>query len=128
MSQSHPFTEAGFTLMEALVAVVILATFAVALQTGVASDLRAVKTADTEVLAVALARLKLMTHSANGETSGQDGNLTWRLTITPFGDPVRTANGELQALWEEVEVRWRDTRTQRPGSLSLKRLKLRNRP
>jgi prepilin-type N-terminal cleavage/methylation domain-containing protein len=114
----------GFALIEAIVAMVILATLAVALQSGFSAGLRAIRVTDLQAGALAIARSELARAAPAAASNGQDGLFAWRVTSWPYADPVPIENGALAAYWVEVEVDWQDGYRGSAHRLDLKTLKL----
>jgi general secretion pathway protein I len=108
----QPDADSGFTLVEVVVALAILA-LSVTVLLGVISDgLRrtdqAARTAQATALAQALlARLGTELPVQQGETSGElaDG-LHWRLRLTPYGDRADRDQWPVGAYHVSAEVSW----------------------
>ena len=112
--------EDGFTLIETLVALVVLAMTSIALYQNYEQGMRGLRVADGEAQALALARSLLAETGISkplveGRTSGvgADG-LAWTITTRHHepshqGQPVADVGNPLYRI--DVETRWRD----RPG-------------
>jgi prepilin-type N-terminal cleavage/methylation domain-containing protein len=125
-----PRGEDGFTLMETLIALIIMVTVATMLYRGLSGGLRVNEIAgNTErALVVAQARLAGLGHEipvAAGRVEGQDGDMGWELTIRPYQPPdAADRAAQMSAFWATVTVFWRDRRGAPLRSLQLTTLKL----
>lgn len=107
--------EAGFTLLEVLVAFAILSVAVVALIQGIAQGLRLLKVAGDHQQAVLLADQKAreVVVPVAGRDQGKDGAFDWERTVTIVSAPdlERTP---VTAKWHvyqiDVKVRWGDKR------------------
>lgn len=104
--------DAGFTLVEVLVALTISALLMAAAYRGLALGTRGMRVSDVEsrMLEVAKAELSRAGVEAplvEGEQSGRSGNVDWSLSISPYHAPADAAAifGKPRAYWIEVEVR-----------------------
>jgi prepilin-type N-terminal cleavage/methylation domain-containing protein len=126
--------DAGFTLAETLVALVILTLGLVALIEIFGNGFRGVRASELDAAALHLATSQLTRAGAEtplrlGQRQGTtpDG-LEWSVTIEPYAAPrserePRRAGG-LEAYWVTSEVRWRSSVFAATQSLSLTTLKL----
>lgn len=121
----------GFTLVETLVAFVIMAAVTTMLYRGVSNGLRASRVADRAeaALLVATARIATLgveTPLQEGRLEGRDGEFAWDIAIRPYlaADGADSA-ARLEAFWATVTVTWAGGRTAR-RSLQLTTLKLRD--
>jgi general secretion pathway protein I len=120
--------EDGFTLIETLIALVIMIAVATMLYRGFSGGLRAANTADSaeEALLVAqsrLAGLGIETPLGAGEQQGQDGDVLWRIAMRPHAAATDEAATGPKAFWATVTVTWREKLGAR-RSLALTTLKL----
>ncbi len=121
-------TKDGFTLIEALVAITILAVAMVALLQSFTTGLRSLNAAENYTLAAMKARSKLAElgtlvpfEEAGGEGEFEDGS-TWRVEIEsyePEGAVGVRLDQKLTAYRIEVSVSWQGER-----SVTLKTLRL----
>lgn len=124
-------SEEGFTLVEALVALVIVfVTGFFFFQTIVDGTHVARKAGDQEAaLVVARSRLAELGNERPliaGEFTGTSADdISWRLVVWPHVSDLGTVSAvHPNAFWATVTASWRDRRTQKKRSLSLKTLKL----
>jgi prepilin-type N-terminal cleavage/methylation domain-containing protein len=106
---------AGFTLLEVLIAMVILSFAVVALIQTASQGLRLLKVSSDHQEAVALADrlLRAMDGSAEGVDSGQEGQFTWerRVRVMAVLDELSPSSGPSpQLLSLSVAVRWGNRR------------------
>jgi general secretion pathway protein I len=126
--------DAGFTLVETLVSLVILTIGLVALIEIFGSGFRGVRASELDTAALHVATSQLTRAGAEtplrrGQHQGttSDG-LEWTVTIEPYAapdseqEPRRTAG--LDAYWVTCEVRWKSSIFAAAQSLSLTTLKL----
>ena len=105
----------GFTLIEALVALGVLAATIALVNRTFATGWSAVRHGSLESRAVAIAKARLETAgteiplAADTAEGAQDG-MRWRREISPYDPPGQTAGAKarLPAWWVRVEVAWRD--------------------
>ncbi len=114
--------EAGFTLLEALIAFAIAALALAALLQGALTGLRAAQAATRTEEALARARSRLAaleaTPIAPADRSGDDGGgFAWRLRVVPAA-----TSGGLTLYNVTVAVGWRDGGTPREVRLETQRL------
>jgi general secretion pathway protein I len=121
--------EAGFTLVEALVALIIMTAMATVLYRGISSGLRVSAAADDSQAALLLAQERLAaagieTPLQPGRMEGLEGEMSWQLALRPYiaADEADRA-ARLQAFWVTATVNWRDGRAGRSRSLELTTLK-----
>jgi prepilin-type N-terminal cleavage/methylation domain-containing protein len=112
----------GFTLLEVLVAVTILAVAVVALMQLSAQGLRLLHHADVYQQAVMLAdRVARVTAvGAEGVESGQEGRFQWerRVRLVPVPEALAPATGPAPRLYSlSVAVRWERGRALEVASL-----------
>lgn len=120
----------GFTLVEMLVAFVIMAVVAAMLYRGLSSGLRASKAADGSEAALLVAKARLASLGVEtplqpGTQEGRDGDVAWEIATRPYiaADGADRAARQ-KAFWATVTVSWRDRRGAQPRSLRLTTLKL----
>lgn len=124
--------EAGFTLLEVLVAFAIAAAALTALTQGALGGLQAVRVSGHVQEAVSRARSRLATLDRGapltpGERDGDDGGgFRWRQRVAPLGDPLPAARGEARPVLYEVSVgvSWQLDGTPREVVLRTQRLGL----
>jgi general secretion pathway protein I len=114
--------EAGFTLLEALIAFAIAALALAALLQGALTGLRATQTATRTEEALARARSRLAALEAAplapADQRGDDGGgFAWRLRVAP-----EATSGGLTLYAVSVAVAWRDGGTRREVRLETQRL------
>jgi general secretion pathway protein I len=123
--------EAGFTLVEALVAFAVFTLVISALYQGLSGGWRGLRRADASVLALAVAKARLA--SAGVETPlaiSTDQGVTaegvrWVSEIVPYVPPgtLGAQRSAVSAFWVLVTVRWTEGPLQPERSLQLKTLK-----
>jgi general secretion pathway protein I len=122
--------DSGFTLIEAVVALVILTAMLVMLYRGLSTGLRMIDfTEDAEAaLLVAKARLAALGIASPlvpGEEEGRDGEVVWRTEVRPYADTDADLGvGQTRAYWAIVTVTWRNRKAGQPRSIRLTTLKL----
>jgi general secretion pathway protein I len=107
--------QAGFTLLEVLIAFAILSVAVVAVIQGFAQGLRLLKVAGDHQQAVLLADQKTreMVTPIEGRDQGKEGNYDWERTVTvvPAPDLTRTqATAKWRVYQIDVKVTWGDKR------------------
>jgi len=107
--------QAGFTLLEVLIAFAILSIAVVAVIQGFAQGLRLLKVAGDHQQAVLLADQKTreMVTPVEGRDQGKEGNFEWERTVTvvPAPDLTRTqATAKWHVYQIDVKVSWGDKR------------------
>ena len=123
--------EAGFTLMETIVALVVFTAVVVAIQRGSAIGWRGIRLAQMDTGALALARAKLATAgidsalSGDTEDSGDEPPYQWRLTTRQYNPPADVVMPpRMPAFWVTVSVSWRDRPVGPPRTIELQTLKI----
>ena len=124
--------EAGFTLVEALVAMAVFTLVISALYQGLSGGWRGLRRAEGSELALKVAEAQLA--SAGIETplvpstqSGVTSGISWTSEISPYvppGSQLET-RPNLAGFWVAVTVRWKDGPFQPEQSLQLKTMKFR---
>jgi prepilin-type N-terminal cleavage/methylation domain-containing protein len=114
--------EQGFTLLEVLVALVILGTAVVAAIQGFAGGLRLLKLSGDHQEAMLLADQKLreMTTPVEGREDGTDDRFQWSRTVTrlPMPELEGSVRGRRWGSFEiDVRVRWDEKREVQLASL-----------
>ena len=124
-------SDRGFTLVETLVALVLLGSVFAVLSNSFAGGMRGVRTARMDATATMLARAKLATAgtvsalSEGQDVVGSDAGFEWRVSAKPYQRPDTDARDtEPAAFWVTVDVSWREGATQQLRSVQLKGLKL----
>jgi general secretion pathway protein I len=107
--------EAGFTLLEVLIAFAILSLAVVAVVQGFAQGLRLLKLAGDHQQAVLVADQKIreVVIPVEGRETGQEGALEWerRVSVVATPDLQRTpATAKWHVYQIDVKVRWGDKR------------------
>ena len=128
MNRAHKTGSDGFTLVEVVVALAILAVSLGALLRIFSNDLSRASQIEAEVVANSLAQTLLARAGidqplVNGETSGQFNNgFRWRLRVAPYVDGQdATAAPEVARLLSAL-VSWQDGGIERSVSLATLRL------
>jgi general secretion pathway protein I len=108
-------SQAGFTLLEVLIAFAILSVAVVAVIQGFAQGLRLLKVAGDHQQAVLLADQKTreMVVPVEGRDQGTEGNFDWErsVTVVPAPDLTRTAATAKWRIYRiDVKVSWGDKR------------------
>jgi type II secretory pathway pseudopilin PulG len=133
-SHSRARNNAGFTLAETLVALVMLTLGLVALIEIFGNGFRGVRASELDAAALNFATSQLTRAGAEvplrrGQLQGTtpDG-MEWIVTIEPYetprSEPEARRSGGLEAYWVTCEVRWRASIFAAAQSLSLTTLKL----
>lgn len=121
----------GFTLIEAIIAIVVLASVIVSLQQGAAMGWRGVRHVEASRAAVDIARRRLANVGLSTRLTektfeeGEEGAFRWRVTVSNYAPPegVRMPPN-LRAYWVQVAVAWPDGPLRPPKSFELRTLKL----
>ena len=123
--------QAGFTLMETIVALVVFAAVVVALERGTATGWRGLRLAQMDAGALALARARLASAGIDSELadesvqSGEEDRYEWRLAVRKYAPPEGVAVPQrLAGYWVNVAVSWRDRPAGPPRTIELQTLKL----
>ena len=124
-------SEAGFTLIETIVALVLFAGVVVALNQGLAGSWRGIRAADTDAQATALAMSRLVsagTETTLGDglrTSGVEGRFNWQMSIDRYaGADDEGFQSQVVAYWVTIDVSWNDGPLRRARTVRFKTLKL----
>lgn len=126
-------SEDGFTLTETLVALFVMIAAATLLYRGFASGLAAANTADTQQIALSIAKSRLAAVGTlipfePGQHSGTENGVAWTLAISPYAlhsdEGANNDEPTLRAFWATVAVDWRDRRNGPTRRLLLTTLKL----
>jgi prepilin-type N-terminal cleavage/methylation domain-containing protein len=120
--------EAGFTLVEVLVALTISALLMAAAYRGLALGTRGMRVSDVEarlldVAKTELSRVGIETPLTEGRHAGQSGGIDWTVSVTPYVVPNDATSlfGEPRAYWVEVETRAQGRPAKRLTTLKLNR-------
>jgi general secretion pathway protein I len=106
-------SDAGFTLIEALVALALVAVVIVAIGSLMATSMRGVRTFEQHVALVQAARTALTTAIPSrpelrpGASSGQNGGYRWTVDVTPLGGEWTVPNAAVPWQPELVRIRVR---------------------
>jgi general secretion pathway protein I len=138
--------DSGFTLIEMLVAFIIMTAMATMLYRGLSSGVRVAGVADGEETALRVAKARLAALGVDapleaGEQDGREGSVSWHASVRPYvGEGESSLLSEFQlpslmqsqqqrqdqslrAYWATVTVSWRPPRG-RTRSLELTTIKL----
>jgi len=108
-------SEAGFTLLEVLVAFTILCVAVIAVIQGFAQGLRLLRAAGDQQMAVLIADQKAreVITPVEGREGGNEGGFDWQRTISVVSAPDLTrtpASAKWHVFQIDVTVRWGDKR------------------
>jgi prepilin-type N-terminal cleavage/methylation domain-containing protein len=129
--------DAGFTLMESLVALLIFSAAILSFERAVAGAWRGINAANMKTGAVTLALRLLdetgadLAFASEQETEGQSGHYEWRrrVAIIDTGAAPPTASADdLATFWVEVKVAWLDGAARSAQSVRYRLLKTARRP
>ncbi len=118
--------QAGFTLVEIIVALAILALCLGVILPALSDALRRTGEAEAQAEAASLARSLLAEAGSavplsDGEAAGQfDNGFRWRLQVSPYG--ASNQSGPVRAYTVTAEVFWDDRRQERSLALTTLRL------
>ena len=106
-------TDSGFTLIEAVVALVIMAALLTVLANGAATGWRGLAAAERERRALALAENELRRAGREwpleaGTRSGASGPLSYRHDVSPHASNLLRPRSAQRLYEVAVEVRWRE--------------------
>ena len=126
-------SDAGFTLVESLVALAIFVAVISALYQGLSVGWRGLRRADAEDMALALAQNKLATAGvetplvASTQSGAAGDGMLWQADIRPYATalPAAQTPQDLQGFWVTVTVRWKEGPRRREQTLQLQTIKLR---
>jgi len=124
--------EAGFTLMETIVALIIFVACYVLIQQVLSIGWRGVSASQGELAALHMAQTRLAAIGveaplAEGQQSGSDGGYNWVVDVrrqNADSESESQARTHPTGYWVAVEVSWRDEVTRRSRFLQLKTLKV----
>jgi type II secretory pathway pseudopilin PulG len=120
----------GFTLVEALVALMILIALSVILYRGLSSGLRISGVTENAERALFVAKAKLAALGVEAplqamDLEGSEDGIAWRIAARPYDENGAAATEtELRAYWITVTVSWRDRNVEAERGLRLTTLKL----
>jgi prepilin-type N-terminal cleavage/methylation domain-containing protein len=131
---SQRSSQAGFTLIETIVALMLFAGVFILFYQGLSDGWRGIRRADLDAAAIALATAQLASAGveqplADGARStGRQGVFGWEITIEKYTEPgddrITDAGKGLAAYWVAVDITWPAGPLQKPRTLRLKTLKL----
>jgi prepilin-type N-terminal cleavage/methylation domain-containing protein len=124
--------DAGFTLMETIVALIIFVACYVLIQQGLSLGWRGVSASQGELAALHVAQAHLAATGveaplSEGQQSGNDNGYDWVVDVrrqNAEAESESRAKTHPTGYWVAVEVSWRDEVTRRQRSLQLKTLKV----
>jgi prepilin-type N-terminal cleavage/methylation domain-containing protein len=124
--------DAGFTLMETIVALIIFVACYVLIQQGLSLGWRGVSASQGELAALHVAQAHLAATGveaplSEGQQSGNDNGYEWVVDVrrqNAEAESESRAKTHPTGYWVAVEVSWRDEVTRRQRSLQLKTLKV----
>ena len=129
--REHGERDAGFTLIETLVALIIMITMATLLYRSFSGGLRAADAAEGAEAALRVAQSRLTALGTAvplraGQQEGSEDGVLWRVVLRPYAPAPREdrATQEPQAFWATVTVTWRGKRGARRRNLQLTTIKL----
>lgn len=105
--------EAGFTIIEVLIALAIVAVTIVAIGSVMATNMRGVGSMERHVALMQTARAvmtaEIAPHAdlASGASSGRTGDYQWRIDVAPLGDEWVVPGADVAWTPELVKVRVR---------------------
>lgn len=119
--------ESGFTLVEVVAALTLLAAALGLLMNIMSASIRQTGRAETLAKATSLGRSLLQKVGSelplhDGETSRAEGEFLWRLIIEPFGDGSERREWPVAAHQISAQVSWRDGSDVRSLTLTTLRL------
>ena len=115
--------QAGFSLLEILVAFTILATVITVLLQIFAGGLRNLRVGDEYMAAVTIAEARLAEIGRSvpvvpGETGGAVGKYRWQAAILPYATSALPEDAEVSLYAVDVTVRWEEGRRERSLKLT----------
>ncbi|HEU0159676.1 MAG TPA: prepilin-type N-terminal cleavage/methylation domain-containing protein [Hyphomicrobiaceae bacterium] len=124
--------DAGFTLMETIVALIIFVACYVLIQQGLSLGWRGVSASQGELAALHVAQAHLAATGveaplSEGQQAGNDNGYAWVVDVrrqNAEAESESRAKTHPTGYWVAVEVSWRDEVTRRQRSLQLKTLKV----
>ena len=133
MHRNSVDAESGFTLMEALIALVIFSVAILTFERTVAGAWRGISTANLRSGAISLALRKLEEAGAAtplfeaGESEGRTGAYVWLQAVAPVDvprEPGLRANQVVVPYWVDVTVSWQNSATLKNDQVHYRLLKL----
>jgi general secretion pathway protein I len=122
--------DAGFSLIETLVALMVFTACYILVQESISGSWRLVRAAQSEEAALAVAQRQLAlsgieTPLEEGSSTGvSDDGYAWAVDIRRYVPPGEQAATPLLAYWVDVSVRWKESALRPERNLSLKTLRL----
>ena len=122
--------QAGFTLIETLVALAVFTACFILVQQSISGSWRLVRAAQLEEAAMVVAQRQLVlsgieTPLEEGASAGlSDDGYAWAVEIRRYVPPGDQTSTPLLAFWVDVTVRWSESPLRPERSLSLKTLRL----
>lgn len=126
-------SDAGFTLLETLVALIIFVAAYLLIHQALSLGWRGVRLAQSETAALQVAQARLAAAGleqplAEGNTSGEASGYSWTTIVRRVSSEPGAAPSTLSGFWVTVSVNWRDAAVRQTRSVQLTTLKLAVRP
>lgn len=124
-------SDAGFTLLEVLIALVVVAASIVAIGSVMSTNLRGVKALESHVALIRSAQAVLATaipprkQLIPGVSSGQVGDFRWQVDIRPVGDDWVARDADVAWIPELVRIK---VRSPSGATVDLETVRLMRRP
>ncbi|WP_045835005.1 type II secretion system protein [Hyphomicrobium sp. 99] len=131
ISNSSRTRDSGFTLIEAIVALVCFAGVFVAVQLSLNRGMRGLRIGDREAAALEIARSVLQTAGATNalkdalHETGESGGMFWEKSVSKYIPEASSDEPtKIDGYWVSVDVDWRESAGLHSRRLSLKTLKI----